>query len=282
MQNKKAGFVARWFYNGANLITLMRFPCIFAICFCFWPLVTKQDYWFGFMPITLFISGVIIQIFGMILDGLDGWWAKSELDRSIANAFPGSWWAAKFTAIGSTSEGQFLDQFVDKIFVWVVWFAICALTFDGSLQWLLLWWLPSIFLFGLDMKSCTKHWRNYKESVDSEFNSDHGAKKQGKWKFFFENITVCMVLLSLCPPQDVLIGANLLGIVEWFGSGAEYLHDFAFIPLFVAIVLSCSSLKSRGVKVLKFNKKEDSVPPKYFLEASTAEGPASEAEFDPI
>lgn len=262
MQKKDSGFVARWFCNGANLITLARIPCIVAIMFYFIPLVRGDPDWYWVSPQSLFVAGAFFQGLGMILDGLDGWWAR------------------KVSSIGPTSEGQFLDQFVDKIFVWVIWFAICSQMYDGSWKWIALWWVPSLFLFSLDTKSCIKHWRNYVANRGKPVNLTHGAKWQGKWKFLFENVVICMNLLALCPAPVASLDNFSIHVFGWLHWTGSYFHAWASLPLFIAIALACWSLRSRGVKVLRRNKLEEPMRLQRYADASTAIETSD--ELDPV
>lgn len=246
MTKRLAGFTGwcdRWLNNGANLITLSRLPMIAVILTAILPVAEYLPEWYwvlGANAIGIFWLGAIAQVIGMITDGLDGFYAK------------------KISSVGSTSEGKFLDQFVDKLFIWIVWGALTwTLTFYCGWWVLLYWYLPSAYLFFLDARSCLKHWRNYCSTRGKEVNDKHGAVLQGKIKFCIENVVVCASFLGLCP----LVVEPFLWY-EWLSYVAFYVGWYgqisAFLWILLAIYLARDSLKSRGVIKKKAPKDKSS------------------------
>lgn len=242
----------RWLNNGANLITLSRIPVLLFILGPIYAYRYELPSWFpvllGAPFMGVFWQGGIAQIVGMIADGLDGFYAR-RLSRG-----------------GSTSEGQFLDQFIDKIFIWVVWWALSFLLYTDSSWMILYWWIPSLYLFFLDCRSCFKHWRNYKKDKGKKVNKKHGAVGYGKWKFGFENVVVCSNLAVLITPSSGL--EFLYWPTKMFYEAAYYLQPLSYAIIIVAICLARASLRKRGVLPLKKGGTQEQCPD-YFAEAST-------------
>lgn len=244
------GEVLHWLNNGANVITLLRLPMLAGVMAGVLMLAGALPR-YGATPLVIFWVTAILQAIGMITDGIDGWFARNH------------------SKVGPTPEGQFLDQFVDKIFVWMTWWLL-SLVFHQSgvfaldqLHALAWWWLPSFLLFGLDLKSCRKHWINYRKDRGKPVNRSHGAVWQGKWKFVMENVVVCVLLGTMAPrlTSGTSFGHQLHGC---FVITADFLSAFVPVYLFIAIGLACSSLMSRARRT-----KQEESPPTRFAEAVT-------------
>ncbi len=217
----------KWLGPTANKITLGRLPCLV--------LVLIFVFWLGRDNLVHFWVGASALTIGMILDWLDGWWARNITKKP-------------------TSEGQFLDQIVDKLFVWPIWFSLSVVQF-GELAWP--WLGGSILLLCLDIKSCRKHWENYCRDLVTGFNREHGAVWQGKWKFFCQNVLMCVHVATLCPA----LGRNP---AAWWEHGSEFIRDagnslrpYTGVALAVAIGLAGWSLVRRSVMAALDMKDED-------------------------
>jgi len=266
---------SRWLNNGANLITLSRMPMLICVQWAAlgvadlipaqltswlmtlaiistWSLVVVWSHWKCLLTASsalgiawvqlrmpalgreeLFLFLVVMQVIGMVTDGLDGRFAR------------------KYSKVGPTPEGQFLDQFIDKVFVWVTWFALmCLVAKTYSHIWQLILFglglVGSLYLALLDFRSCKKHWLNYLADRGKPLNKESGAKWQGKVKFCMENVVICAGLISFCPvitAYEQWYQFVLFPFV-WVGKVSLWLT----IPALVAaIVLARSSLRSRGV-----------------------------------
>lgn len=224
--------VFRWFNSGANLVTWTRIPLTLLILPAILPVRGYLPEWypwfFGLSALGIFWQGALAQILAMIADGLDGFVAR-HLSRK-----------------GPTTEGQFLDQAIDKVFVWIVWAAISWLHYD-TLFSIAYWYLPSVFLFYLDMRSCRKHWGNYLADREKPYvNPLSGAIKPGKIKFVFQNIVICLNMAALCPlPEAKVLWYEKLSLfVHTVGYWAQ---PFSCVGIFIAIWYATSSLRQRGV-----------------------------------
>src|SRR5437867_54800 len=103
--------MGKWLGPAANKITLGRVPCLAFVFSGVFYLGRENLGWFWF--------GGVAMIVGMFLDWLDGFWAKKITKKP-------------------TKEGQFLDQMVDKFFVWPIWIA-CGVVHRDNLAW---YWYP--------------------------------------------------------------------------------------------------------------------------------------------
>lgn len=203
------------FFTGtANRMTLSRLLCLF---FVLWAIFDARH--------GVYFVGAAAFTVACILDKLDGYWA---------------WHVAK----NPTVEGQFLDQFVDKLFLWPIWGAIAwreVFLFHG------LWSVLSLVLIVLDVRSCVGHYRAYRrDRAIGRFNPNHGAVLFGKLKFFFQMFMVGSYLGSRWP------------VVGW--NGQDWFYDFSrlvqyageeitvFAPMLVmiAVVLASTSLLTRS------------------------------------
>lgn len=200
---------------------------------------------------VVFLVLVILQAVGMITDGLDGWYAR------------------KFGG-GGTPEGQFLDQFIDKVFVWGIWiFSSIALAIHGQVElfqlpWVLVWGTLSLWLVYRDTMSCKKHLANYLLDRDKPFNKKSGAISWGKRKFLFENIALCVILLALAPLEQVGIIPVLGPFLTWV---IAHTIELALSMLLVAIICSEISIRKRGVVKTRGQKLEAKYRPPGFAEA---------------
>ncbi len=278
---------SQWLNNGANLITLSRLPMLFCVQWALlgivglvparlepwlmtiaiisvWWLVVVWSYWKYMstataiitiiwvhlrMPIggaeELFALLVFMQTLGMVTDGLDGRYAR------------------KYSKVGATPEGQFLDQFIDKLFVWVTWFTLLMVlarmlgaSLEGAL--FLLGGLASLYLALLDFRSCKKHWGNYRVDRGKPVNKESGAKWQGKWKFGMENVVICVGLISFCPEvmEYQLWHQYLLFPFVWL---AKFCAWLTLPALVVALLLARSSLRTRGELVSPTDQLEEAI-----------------------
>lgn len=209
----------KWLGPGANKITLGRVPCLV--------FVFVGVFYRGRDDLGWFWVGGIGMIVGMFLDWLDGFWA-----RTMAKA---------------TKEGQFLDQLVDKLFVWPIWIA-CGVVHWSDLAWY--WYLCSAWLLALDIVSCRKHYANYLADCakgPDYFDKSHGAVWQGKWKFACENIVNCVLVSGLCPVPAG--GGN-----EWWqvissviGDGGRSGYRISIVFVLIALVLANWSILKRNM-----------------------------------
>jgi len=243
----------RWLNNGANLITLSRIPVLLFILGPIYAFRYELPSWYplllGASLLGIFWQGAIAQFIGMVADGVDGWWARH------------------MSRVGATSEGQFLDQFIDKIFIWVVWWALSLLFYLDTWWMILYWWMPSLYLFYLDCRSCLKHWRTYKSDRGKKVNPESGAVMRGKIKFGFENVVVVLNLAAICP----YTGPDL---INWYDGPTLVLYylglwaqPFSFAFILVAISLARGSLRQRGVLPPKKGDEKKHPRPDRFAEA---------------
>lgn len=297
--------LSRWLNNGANLITLSRLPMLLCVQWALIALTT--DLLPARLPWTLYALGVVstwgmllvwdcrkplalvgwtaaataliawllatasntqdpsdlswgrdalfvfltcVQAIGMITDGLDGRYARKRSRNRRGS-----------------SEGQFLDQCIDKVFVWTTWFVLTGLFWWmargnwGACGMLFIWSVASLYLFWLDARSCYKHWRNYLADRGKEFNKNSGAVRSGKWKFGMENVSICAGMLALIPLL------NVFGIRDYSARFAQYLAGFLLavscVALWSAIALARSSLRARGVLKSRAERREEKLIAKH-------------------
>jgi len=238
MQDRAVGW-RRW-YTAANLITLSRIPLTLLILPTILmatelgtSLLPSWSPWiFGVSALGMFWQGGVAQTLALIADWLDGFVARHL-----------SW-------IGPTAEGQFLDQFVDKLFVWAVW-AFLSPVFYRDVFSLFYWYAPAFYLVWLDARSCRKHWRNYLLDRDKpEVEASHGAVWPGKLKFLTQNVVICLNMAALCPEPSFTV--RLMDPATYWVSHALHVIGISVQPWscvgwFVAIALARSSLRQRGV-----------------------------------
>lgn len=207
----------KWCTGGANILTLLRFPCMLGILGCFFCTpMTIGWFWIAALLLTI----------GLILDWADGFYAKRIVKKP-------------------TREGKFLDPFVDKWgFTYPLFAAlsyICVMRLPGE------WFVLILVLFALDLDSTWEHWKDYRRTLpEGSDGKKHGAVNAGKWKFLLQSFAVCIVTASLCPPiageHDVL---SWIWISNWIGDAGRYLTAYVQVPLAVATLCAVLSLRQR-------------------------------------
>lgn len=206
----------QWFAGGANKITLGRIPCMF--------LVLYAVFYRGRDSVGWFWVGAVALVVGSLLDLLDGYYARRMKQES--------------------SEGQFLDQFVDKWgFIYPLLFAFSLVRLDT----LWLGWHPLLIgMLVLDIRSCYKHYLNYRRAkLTGQFNSESGSISFGKAKFWVQVFVVCLVTASLCPPVEAssaMFFAATSNRIGWIGREG---FIGSYVGLALAIVLALLSLSKR-------------------------------------
>lgn len=208
--------MSKWFAGGANRITLGRIPCMLVAAYAiFGPgTVSLAWFWLGATALTI----------GMVLDWLDGYWAR--------NIAPN----------GPTLEGQYLDQFVDK---WgFVYPLLAMLAAANEFAWPV--YVLLAFMTALDIRSNIGHYRNYRHSLQHGFNKSFGAVWPGKVKFGLQNGIVCVLVALRCPYQDGLALPAWADWPSWFVTwAASYLQHLVPVAFITAIVLASLSLFKR-------------------------------------
>lgn len=209
--------MGKWIAGGANKITLGRVPCMLLVLYAVF--YRGRDhvgwYWLGALALTI----------GMILDALDGYWARNMSKP--------------------TTEGQFLDQFIDKWgFVYPIFFALSLI----MLEELWMGWHPLLLvMLALDVRSCYKHYLKYRVAHKTgQFDPSAGANLFGKVKFAIQNVAICVMVASLCPPVVESSWPLLAWCSNFIGWLGRTLFAAAYVGLAAAIVLALISLNKRG------------------------------------
>lgn len=226
--------MGKWVAGGANKLTLLRIPCMFLfLAILFGPGPEHLGwYWLGALLFTI----------GMILDGLDGYYARHWQ--------PG----------GATREGKFLDQFVDKWgFVYPVFVGLIV-ALDLVVPWHFVAGLAALLV--LDFVSCRRHYRDYLFTVQVQRRciNQFGAINFGKIKFFAQNLVICLLVAGQFPVSgwqakgwaaafaDVVSGPDawwleLTRLLAKIGSDGR---PVAYVLLWAAVLLACLSLRKRA------------------------------------
>ena len=200
--------------NGANIMTGARLFCL--------PFSLPLIFVLGREHLGWYWIGTLIMVIGMVLDGLDGWYARKY---QVASCF-----------------GQWFDSFVDKLFIWP---HIIAVTLVCNPPFIQVWIVLIGFLAYFDYLSNSKHYRNYRRDRDQPFDPGHGANLWGKTKFVLQNVLVCGYVAGLAPRQDGgawhYIASNVIKLI------GETLSQGSYLFLLGALTCASRSLwKRRG------------------------------------
>lgn len=183
--------MGKWIAGRANKWTISR---LFIM-----PVVILLMIGWGWTDPAWYWVGALFLAFGMAADYIDGMIARID---------------------GPTPEGQFLDQFMDKVFLYPILAAYCVRTFGEFGPH---FYLGVAVMFGMDAKSCLEHYRSYRFSVGLNPKGlipSFGAVPYGKYKFWAQNFLSCCLLASRCPAN----GAD--GAIESVSRGVVAIATF--------------------------------------------------------